>query len=134
MKITVKKDTVSFNKSYKAVKVNCSQDGVRLGDILEALSNFKDKDFLKEAFAQNNVSAYAKVYTRYHPLGYISEKQYNDYVSYKEAKARLEYLRGEIEAERMSYGEIEELRSLTPYIDKGDVQLLQWAGVEEQIN
>ncbi len=54
--------------------------------------------------------------------------------SYKEAKARLEYLRGEIEAERISYGEIEELRALTTYIDKGDVQLLQWAGVEEQIN
>jgi len=119
--------------------VNCSQDGVRFGDILEALSNFKDKNFLKEAFAQNNVSAYAKLYTRYHPLGYISEKQYNSYVAYKEAKTRLEYLRGEIEAERISYGEIEELRALTPYIDKGDVQLLQWAGVneheeEEQIN
>ena len=44
---------------------------------------------------------------------------------------RLEYLRGEIEAERISYGEIAELEDLATYIDPGDVQLLQWAGVPE---
>jgi len=47
-------------------------------------------------------------------------------------KQRLEYLRGEIEAERISYGEIAELQSLAKYIDKGDVQLLEWAGVKEK--
>ena len=45
--------------------------------------------------------------------------------------ARLEYLRGEIEAERISYGEIAELQSLAEYIEPGDVQLLEWAGVPE---
>ena len=44
---------------------------------------------------------------------------------------RLEYLRGEIEAERISYGEIAELQGLAEFIDPGDVQLLQWAGVPE---
>ena len=44
---------------------------------------------------------------------------------------RLEYLRGEIEAERISYGEIEELQSLAEYIEPGDVLLLEWAGVPE---
>jgi hypothetical protein len=44
---------------------------------------------------------------------------------------RLEYLRGEIKAERISYGEIAELQSLTGHIDRDDVELLQWAGVEE---
>ena len=44
---------------------------------------------------------------------------------------RLEYLRGEIEAERISYGEIAELQELSDYIEPGDVQLLQWAGVPE---
>ena len=44
---------------------------------------------------------------------------------------RLEYLREEIEAERISYGEIAELEGLAEYIDKGDVLLLQWAGVPE---
>tara|TARA_R110001599_G_scaffold15915_1_gene65665 strand:- start:598 stop:774 length:177 start_codon:yes stop_codon:yes gene_type:complete len=46
-------------------------------------------------------------------------------------KERLEYLRQEIRAERISYGEIVELQSLVDYIDDGDVELLQWAGVEE---
>jgi hypothetical protein len=48
-----------------------------------------------------------------------------------EIKARLAYLRQEIEAERLSYGEQAELQSLAEYIDKGDVLLLQWAGVPE---
>ena len=50
---------------------------------------------------------------------------------HEEVKQRLEYLRGEIEAERISYGEIDELQSLIPHIDPGDVQLLEWAGVPE---
>jgi hypothetical protein len=50
----------------------------------------------------------------------------------KEIKDRLEYLRGEIEAERISYGEIAELQSLAKHIDPSDVLLLQWAGVKEK--
>ena len=46
-------------------------------------------------------------------------------------KQRLEYLRGEIEAERISYGEIVELVSLKEHIADGDVVLLEWAGVPE---
>ena len=46
-------------------------------------------------------------------------------------EGRLEYLRGEIKAERISYGEIAELQSLVDHIDSGDVQLLEWAGVKE---
>ena len=45
---------------------------------------------------------------------------------------RLEYLRGEIEAERISYGEIVELQDLAEHIEPGDVLLLQWAGVPEE--
>ena len=46
---------------------------------------------------------------------------------------RLKYLRGEIEAERISYGEIEELQTLAEQglIPDGDVVLLEWAGVSE---
>lgn len=43
----------------------------------------------------------------------------------------LEHLRGEIRAERMSYGELAQLQDLAPYIDPGDVELLEWAGVPE---
>ena len=46
-------------------------------------------------------------------------------------KQRLEYLRGEIKKERISYREILELQSLKEHIKKGDVELLQWAGVSE---
>ena len=49
----------------------------------------------------------------------------------KKIKARLEYLRQEIRAERISYGEIAELQSLAKHIHKSDVELLQWARVEE---
>ena len=49
----------------------------------------------------------------------------------KNVQNRLEYLRGEILAECISYGEIAEVQSLTEYIDPGDVLLLQWAGVPE---
>ena len=44
---------------------------------------------------------------------------------------RLEYLRQELRAERMSYGELAELQSLAPMIDSGDVELLEAAGVDE---
>ena len=47
------------------------------------------------------------------------------------AKTRLEYLRGEIKKECISYGEIAELQSLAKYIEPSDVLLLNWAGVEE---
>lgn len=49
----------------------------------------------------------------------------------KQTKKRLEYLRGELRAERISYGELFELQSLAKYIDSGDVELLEAAGVEE---
>lgn len=48
------------------------------------------------------------------------------------AKERLEYLRTQIQAECISYGEIAELQELAKYIEPGDVELLQWAGVPEK--
>ncbi len=51
----------------------------------------------------------------------------------KEIKIRLEYLRGEIEKERISYGEIAELQGLAKHIDPSDVVLLEWAGVPEKL-
>lgn len=48
-------------------------------------------------------------------------------------KNRLEYLRAELRAERISYGELIELQNLAPYIEKGDVELLEAAGIEETI-
>lgn len=49
----------------------------------------------------------------------------------KAIKNSLEYLRKEIRKERISYSEIAELQDLIPYIEKDDVELLEWAGVPE---
>jgi hypothetical protein len=50
-----------------------------------------------------------------------------------ELPERLEYLRGEIEAERISTGELIELQGYgeAGLIDPGDVQLREWAGLPE---
>jgi hypothetical protein len=44
---------------------------------------------------------------------------------------RLEYLRAELRAERISFGELLELQSLAKHIDPSDVELLEAAGVPE---
>lgn len=44
---------------------------------------------------------------------------------------RLEYLRGEIEAERISTAELFELQGLADCINPGDKLLLEWAGIPE---
>lgn len=44
---------------------------------------------------------------------------------------RLEYLRSQLRAESISYGELAELQSLVKHIDPGDVELLEAAGVPE---
>lgn len=48
-----------------------------------------------------------------------------------EIRDRLEYLRSQIDAECISWGEIAELQDLVEFIDPSDVQLLEWAGVPE---
>ena len=48
-----------------------------------------------------------------------------------DVRERLEYLRSQIQSERISYEEIAELQSLADYIEDGDAELLEWAGVDE---
>ena len=49
----------------------------------------------------------------------------------KEIKERLVQLRQELRQERISYGELIELQSLSEYIEADDVELLEAAGVPE---
>jgi hypothetical protein len=49
----------------------------------------------------------------------------------KNPKKRLEEIRKELRAERISYGELAELQALARYIDKDDKELLEAAGVPE---
>jgi hypothetical protein len=51
-----------------------------------------------------------------------------------EPKERLEYLRGEIRRERISWGELLELQSLIQWIEPGDVELLEAAGIPEFVS
>jgi hypothetical protein len=51
--------------------------------------------------------------------------------SKKQIKKRLEYLRGELRAECISYEELAELAGLAEHIEPGDVELLEAAGVPE---
>lgn len=51
----------------------------------------------------------------------------------KEIKSRLEYLRGELRKECISYGELAELQSLAEYIEPGDVELAEAAGIPEDV-
>jgi predicted HTH domain antitoxin len=48
-----------------------------------------------------------------------------------ETRERLEYLRSQIEAERISMSEIAELADLADYIASDDVVLREWAGIPE---
>ena len=59
---------------------------------------------------------------------YIASEQ-----AFKHAiRLKLEYLRGELRAERISYGELTELRAFVDYIEPHDVELLEAAGVPEE--
>jgi hypothetical protein len=62
--------------------------------------------------------------------GFVSYKT-GGKVGNKTIEKRLEQLRKELRAERISYGELVELQSLAKYIDKNDVELLEAAGVPE---
>ena len=68
-------------------------------------------------------------------LTQVNEDDYNDLAvmesSPEQIESRLEYLRGELRGECISYGELIELQSLVPYIASNDVELLEAAGVEE---
>jgi len=44
----------------------------------------------------------------------------------EEIKERLEYLRCEIQEERISFEEIVELNRLSEYVDSSDIELMQW--------
>jgi hypothetical protein len=58
-------------------------------------------------------------------IGYAAED------SWPTVASRLEYLRGQLRAECISWGELVELQGLAEQIDPSDVELLEAAGVPE---
>jgi hypothetical protein len=59
------------------------------------------------------------------------KRQLREGREYQKKQDRLEYLRGELRAEKISYGDLAELQSLREYIGSDDVELLEAAGAEE---
>lgn len=117
-------------------------DFIKVNTVNLEKTDIKDIDFLVQRIAQNlfyfedNLSTAKSDYISLIGLlmkkGVIFESELN---AKKEdtIKERLEYLRGELRAERISTGELIELQSLAEHINAGDVELLEAAGVPEQI-
>lgn len=63
--------------------------------------------------------------------GYVRHAYAQEGIMTGTVTERLEYLRQELRAERISYAELEELRLLADQIDPDDVELLEAAGVPE---
>jgi len=63
--------------------------------------------------------------------GAITAKTEKTVVKRAAITERLQELREELRAERISYSELAELQSYARYIDKDDVELLEAAGVAE---
>lgn len=79
----------------------------------------------------DGLNEFIKFTTQYIPRGQSAPWLKDNELVRLAACTRLEELRIEIQAERISYGEIAELQGLAEYIEPGDVELLEWAGVPE---
>jgi hypothetical protein len=64
-------------------------------------------------------------------LGEFEQEETPPVTPWQRACARLEYLRQELRAERISFRELAELQSLVAFMDSGDLELLEAAGVPE---
>lgn len=80
MKIQIKKIRSPYNKDFVEIQARAEADGPKLRDILEALKAFKDQETLKKCFEAKMVSAWAKIGTRFHPLGNIPFEMYNQFL------------------------------------------------------
>jgi hypothetical protein len=83
------------------------------------------------AYGERDDATPEKLKAALRPLKAFRTRQGADFVIEPSVADRLEELRSVIQAESISYGEIAELQSLASFIPEGDVELLQWAGVEE---
>ena len=97
----------------------------------ELFKDYKTKKEIKETYedfwSYGNKDKYVKVKA----VEFMAEFSGCAALFEFDAKERLEELREELRAETISYGELAELQSLSKYIDKNDVELLEAAGVEE---
>ena len=110
-------------KLYATVK-NCKGKKEGMGDNIQ----------LDIYLSKGNTEQYYVGFTTEGIMVYENGKIVFDTVTSEEMKqrrTRLEHLRKELRAERISYGELAELQGLADYIEDGDVELLEAAGVPE---
>lgn len=86
-----------------------------------------DKDGVQNARAFSHLAAvgFSRLGTRMYSQTFVDEYRRTFY------GLRLDYLRQELRAERISTGELIELQGLVEWINPGDVELLEAAGVPE---
>lgn len=98
-------------------KNRCARFNVNVVQCFVEIVDNENSNELVEVDGQNRMDAIYKAV-----VGFI--KWYN-------VKERLEHLRTELRAERISYAELMELQSLVDHIDEGDTELLEAAGLPE---
>ena len=80
-------------------------------------------------------SYHTRLQNRHHYAKLVRTPRYGEVGEYVwevgSIEDRLEYLRGELRRERISYGELGELQSLACHIKAGDVELAEPAGISE---
>lgn len=105
-------------------------EGIGFSESYTGFSGIKEHVLDMARFNQKKFDSYVVDETQLQKLiDYVLVRQ--NIVLKETIQKRLEELRVEIQAERISTGEILELQSLAKYIDKDDVELSQWAGVKE---
>lgn len=98
------------------------------GDCRDDANRYGDEDDYRE---RNNLPESADIEVASMTERVAADTGDGNPMTAETAAERLEYLRGEIRGERISYGELAELQSLAEFISADDVELLEWAGVPE---
>lgn len=88
-------------------------------------------DTKKEAEAARHTGFHATLYAK--ETRWFAGEKVDGWKPYSSTiRERLECLRRELRAERISYEELAELQDLAPHIEAHDVELLEAAGVSEE--
>ena len=129
--MTTQKDGFAGRVNYAAAFMLRPKDGRRRQTTRAFDSCFENGDgdavlaaLVRRAVRNERLRAALPLYLRPESIAKAAESM--------RIAARLESLRKEIRAERISQGEICELEDLADHIDPFDVELLQWANVPEE--
>lgn len=111
---------IAHNPNFKGIRIKASRDGVKLYDILKTLYNFKDQEYLNDAFEQKNVSAWVKQGTRYLPLGYIGKETYKKFKSQQTNSKTTNEDKGTDNPTKEEYKQylIDSIKELTLFVEK----------------